>query len=190
MSAEYKLLLEPVESSTANSDVKSTLESAKMNLGFIPNMYANMANAPSLLKSYLQTYDLFRIETDFNAIEQEVIFLAISRENDCEYCVAAHSVIADNMSGVPVEITDAIRNDGVVNDSKLAALIEFTNVMQRSRGLPTKNDANKFLSVGYTEKHILEVIVAIAVKTMSNYSNHLFHTTVDNAFSGRLWEMK
>lgn len=119
MSSEYKLLLEPVQLASANSAVKSTLENAKKNLGFVPNMYLNMANAPALLKSYLQTYALFRNESDFTAIEQEVIFLTISRENNCEYCIAAHSVIADNMSRVPLEVTDAIRNDGVINDTRL-----------------------------------------------------------------------
>lgn len=188
MSSEYKLLLEPVQLASANSAVKSTLENANKNLGFVPNMYLNMANAPALLKSYLQTYALFRNESDFTAIEQEVIFLTISRENNCEYCIAAHSVIADNMSRVPLEVTDAIRNDGVINDTRLSALIHFTKVMLNSRGHPTKNEVNIFLGVGYSEKHILEIIVAIAVKTMSNYSNHLFHTPVDNAFAGRVWK--
>jgi len=54
-----------------------------------------------------------------------------------------------------------------------------------SRGQPTEQDIHKFLSADYTKFHILDIIHAIAIKTISNYSNHLFHTPVDKMFEGR-----
>ncbi|PKM11914.1 MAG: alkylhydroperoxidase [Gammaproteobacteria bacterium HGW-Gammaproteobacteria-3] len=188
MSSEYQLSLEPVTLASAGPEVKDTLAGAKKNLGFVPNMYGNMANAPSLLKSYLQTYELFRKESTFSAAEQEVIFLTLSRDNGCTYCVAAHSMIADKMSGVPADVTKAIRKGEAIQDSKFAALSEFTRIMQATRGLPSKKAVEAFLAAGYSERHILEVIVGIAVKTMSNYSNHLFHTPVDAAFADWSWQ--
>lgn len=188
MSSEYKLSLAPKTIENAEPRARTALESAQAQLGFVPNMYASMANSPGLLESYLHTYALFRQETGFTPAEQEVIFLTISRENGCHYCVAAHSFIADAMSKVPAAVTEAIREGGEIPDAKLAALSRFTRTMVASRGLPRRKDVETFLAAGYTERHILDIILAIAVKTLSNYSNHLFHTPVDTPFASHAWK--
>jgi alkylhydroperoxidase family enzyme len=71
---------------------------------------------------------------------------------------------------------------------KLAALVAFVRVMVEKRGLPQRADVEAFLGAGYMERQILEIILAVAVKTISNYSNHLFHTPVDAAFASRAWK--
>jgi AhpD family alkylhydroperoxidase len=151
-------------------------------------MYAGMANLPGVLETYLDGYGRFRNDSGFNSVEQEVVFLTISRNNGCGYCMAAHSMLADMKSGVPAEVTDAIRENRAIPDPKLAALSTFTDVMVTKRGLPSKADVSAFLDAGYEEKHILGIILAISVKTLSNYSNHLFHTPVDEMFAGRKWK--
>ncbi len=119
---------------SAEGKARSLLEAAKTKLGFIPNMYGAMANEPALFEAYAVTYDAFRAECGFTAVEQEVIFLAISRENGCAYCMAAHSFVADNMSKVPAGVTNAIRDGQPISDPKLAALAAFTAKMVSSRG--------------------------------------------------------
>lgn len=187
MQAEYKLTLSPLSSRQAEPLAKSRLEDAAAKLGFIPNMYSVMANSPGLLDSYIHGYNHFRGSSGFSPAEQEVVLLAISRENGCTYCVAAHSFIADRMSGVPESVTDAIRNGAPILDPKLSALHDFTRTMVAKRGLPNKADVDGFLTAGYSEKQILEIVLAIAVKTLSNYANHLFHTPTDEVFAGRAW---
>ena len=150
-------------------------------------MYARMVNSPGLLNSYLDGYAAFRSRSGFTSQEQEVVFLVISRENGCDYCVSAHSVLADKMSNVPTEITDAIRASRPIPDAKLAALALFTQTMLRTRGLPGRSDVDAFLSAGYSERQILEIVLAISVKVLSNYSNHLFHTPLDPMFEPRRW---
>lgn len=188
MNAEYKMTSAAITQETAEGRAAEVLDKAKKQVGFIPNMYANMVNSPGLLETYLDGYALFRKESGFTTQEQEVIFLAISRENGCDYCVAAHSFIADVKSGLAAEVTDAIRDGRPIPDAKLASLADFTALMVHKRGLPTKADVQAFLDAGYTERHILEVILGISVKTISNYSNHIFHTEVDEAFAGRTWK--
>ncbi len=183
MQAEYKITLEPV-----TRDDHAALIQAKKNLGFIPNMYRNMATAPGLLETYLFGYQQFREQSAFSPAEQEVVFLTISRENGCEYCVGAHSMIADKMSGLAPEVTRAIRNDEYIDDTKLAALHIFTKAMHHSRGLAAKADVEAFLEAGYTERHILDIVTASAVKTLSNYTNHLFHTELDTMFADWAWK--
>jgi len=85
-------------------------------------MSANMVNSPGLLDTYLKGYKLFRENSGFTPIQQEVVLLAISHENGCEYCMSAHSMIADQMSGVPANILEAIRYDKPIPDSELAVL--------------------------------------------------------------------
>lgn len=183
----YKLSLAAQTLEAALPEARNILEKAKTQVGFIPNMYAGMVNSPALLEAYLDGYARFRNATGFSALEQEVIFLTISQANGCEYCVAAHSFIADRKSGVPAEVTDAIRAGRQVADARLGALVRFTRLMVESRGRPTSTEVGTFLEVGFTEQNILEIILAISVKTISNYANHILHTPLDLMFAGRVW---
>lgn len=183
----YQITLAPVSIEQAEGNAKMLLEAAKKETGMIPNMYKAMANLPALLETYSTGYKLFRREGGFTPIEQEVILLTVSKENECDYCMAAHSVVADIMSKVPVAVTDAIRNNDLIPDERLAVLAGFTTIMLNKRGRPSDEDVSNFLGAGFTEKHILSIILAISVKTISNYSNHIFHTPVDMAFKAREW---
>ncbi len=183
MTAEARLTLPALTLETAPPEARAVLETAKAQVGFIPNMYANMANAPGLLQTYLDGYARFRAESALSPAEQEVVFLVISRSNGCNYCTAAHSMIADKMSKVPADILAALRSGDTINDPKLAALANFTQIMFDTRGLPTQKDLASFHAAGYADRHALDIILAMAVKTLSNYANHLFHTEVDAAFA-------
>jgi uncharacterized peroxidase-related enzyme len=171
----------------ATEPAKSMLENAKKQTGFIPNMYGNMANSPGVLETYLAGYKRFRQDSGFTPPEQEVIFLSISLENACTYCMAAHSMIAEKVSKTPQDAIEAIRADKPIPDPKLQALSAFTRVMVSARGLPSPQDLTAFKEAGYTERHVLEIILAIAVKTLSNYSNHVFDTEIDERFAGHKW---
>lgn len=178
----YKIGLKPVEIEDANKEQKEILEKAKKANGMIPNMYKNMVNLPALQNMYDDGYHKFREESEFTPAEQEVVFLTISIANSCGYCTAAHSYLAENVSKTPKDVIEAIKQGNTIEDEKLRVLHEFTKVMNESRGNPTPKEVKKFLSAGYSEKQILAIILAQAVKTISNYSNHIFHTEVDEAF--------
>jgi len=187
MLAEYQLTLPPQSPDSADAETKAVLDKALAQVGFIPNMYARMANQPALLDTYLYGYGAFRRTCGFSAPEQEVIFLAISRENGCEYCMGAHSFMADKKSGVPLPVTDALRDGRSIPDVRLQALAQFTRTLVATRGLPSRAAVEAFLGAGFEERHILDLLLAIAVKTISNYANHLFHTPLDAMFAERRW---
>ena len=150
----------------------------------IPNMYKARANSPALLNTYNYGYNKFKSESRLSDAEQDVVLLTISSENDCSYCKAAHSMGAEMMAGVSPDVTKAIRNNTPVADNKLGALSTFTRLMVQKRGNPSNADVDAFLSTGYREEDILSIILAISVKTISNYTNHLFHTEHDPGFKG------
>ncbi len=173
---------------SAEPTAAALLEQAKQKTGMIPNLYGFMANAPALLDVYQYGIDQFRARSGFSAVEQEVVLLSISFENGCESCMAAHSVIAYKMSRVPQEVTDAIRKGQISPDERLEALSRFTRLMVQTRGRSSTSDVDAFLSKGFAEERILDVILAIGLKTLSNYTNHVCRTPLDAPFVGREWK--
>lgn len=187
MTNHYQLKTAHITLDKADGAAKQLLEEANQSLGFVPNMYQGMAIAPGMLSTYLHGYDQFRQHSGFKPDEQEVIFLTISRFHDCKYCMSAHSMIGENMSGLDKNVLAAIREGREIPDSRLQALASFTKTLVESRGLPSKEEVEAFINTGFTEPQILQIILAIAVKTLSNYSNHLTKPEVDSAFASHVW---
>lgn len=183
----YRSPLPPLAPENARPEVAARLSEVEAQMGLIPNMYANMANSPGLFNSYLDGYASFRKLSGFSAVQQEVIFLTISRYFECEYCMAAHSTIADKVSKVPTEVTDAIRDDTQIPDPELAVLADLTKDLLTSSGRPSETTVSKFTTAGFTHAQVLDVVHAISVKVLSNWTNHLFETEVDSRFSARVW---
>lgn len=175
--------LSPVDPASAQGKQKEVLDLALKQVGFIPNMYATMANAPAMLSTYLHGYDLFRKESGLSPAEQEVVFLSISQFNGCTYCTAAHSMIADKLSKVPEDVLQAIRSSQPIPDAKLSALAAMAVEMVAKHGQPDPAKVKEFLDAGYQERDLLYIVLAAAVKTLSNYSNQMFGTQLDERFS-------
>ena len=93
-----------------------------------------MLNSLGLLDTCLHGYKAFREESGFTPTQQEVVFLAISLDNGCEYCMTAHSMIADKMSGVPTDVLAAMRKGETIPGEGLDALAQFTKTMVQKRG--------------------------------------------------------
>lgn len=182
----YRFSLSPLSPSQATPRQAELLDRGRAAAqGMLPNMYRAMAHSPALLDAYLAGYNALRNEGHFSAAELEVVFLVLSYENGCDYCVAAHSLLADTSSRVARDVTDAIRAGQPIGDAKLAALAAMTRAMLLSRGRPETEAVQAFLAAGYGEPHMLDIVAAIGVKTMSNYTNHLFDTPLDALFKVR-----
>jgi len=170
---------------TAPEAAKEFLAGATKTYGFLPNLFGVMASAPPLVKTYGAVGQLFN-ETSFSPTERQVVLLSVSAENECGYCVAAHSVIA-SMQGVRSEVIEALRQGAPLPDRKLEALRQFTTAVVVKRGHPSRDDIAAFLNVGYTEANILEVVLGVGLKTISNYTNHIAATPLDPAFASAKW---
>jgi uncharacterized peroxidase-related enzyme len=175
--------IEPRSAETAAPQAAEILRATEKRMGFVPNMYRMMAADPAIIGGYMAAYEAFRKSGDFTPAEQETVFLTISRINGCTYCLAAHSMIADKTSGVPADSLKALRDGSALPDAKLDALARFTAAMVEGRGNPGKAAVGDFLSAGYTERHVLAIVVAMAAKTFSNTVNHLAATEVDEVFA-------
>ncbi len=183
----YFITLPLLDPADADPKAREAMDRGAQSARMLPNMYRAMAHAPALLDTYLIGDQRFRRESGFTPQEQDVVFLIISAENGCEYCVAAHSHIADTSGHVPTSVTDAIRSGEPIGDTRLETLSVFTQHMLHTRGRPSREATEAFLAAGYTEQHILYLVLALAVKMMSNYTNHMFDYPVDDVFLAREW---
>jgi uncharacterized peroxidase-related enzyme len=171
---------------SAPPDSKPLIQGLEKAFGFVPNVSAVLAESPATLKAYITLSKIFD-ESAFTPVEREVVILAINEYNECHYCVAAHSVIAD-MHGVPADAVAAIRDGNPIDDARLEALRDFTRKIVDLRGWVTETDIEQFMAAGFTRAQVLEVILGVAMKTISNYSNHIADTPLDEAFAGAAWK--
>jgi uncharacterized peroxidase-related enzyme len=176
----------PLNEHTAPEDTRKLLADVRRKFGFVPNLLGNMAHAPSLLKAYLGVSAFFD-QTSLDATERQVVLLAVSAQNRCGYCVAAHSAIAA-VQNVPADVVSAIRTGQPIADPKLEALRRFVEDLVESRGWPAAAKAAALSRAGYTEGQMLEVVLGVGMKTLSNYTNHLAATPLDEQFAAAAWE--
>ncbi len=146
---------------------------------FLPNLIGVMAHAPALAESYMALSTIFQEKTQFSDAEQHVVLLTVSRFHGCNYCMAAHSGSA-KMKGISDEVVQAIRSDTPISDDRLEALRVLTHELVETRGMPSETAINHFLEQGYSSAQILDILVGIAQKTLSNYTNHLAKTPIDD----------
>lgn len=170
---------------TAPADSKPLIEGTKAAFGFVPNLQSFMAESPELLAGYSALWDLFSKST-LTPHEQQVVYLSSNFENDCHYCMAGHSTLAKMIKMDPAVIA-ALRAGTELPDAKLEALHRFTTIVVRERGFVTDAQVDAFLAAGYTRRNVFEVILGVATKVMSNYTNHIVHTPYDAFMKGNEW---
>jgi len=167
---------------------KPLLEQSQKAYGMIPGLHGVLAGAPGILEAY-QTMHKFFTESSFNNEELTVVWQTINVEHECHYCVPAHTAIA-NMMSVDNSLSDALRNRTAMPTEKLQTLHEFTLKIVRNRGQVTSDDLNTFYGAGYQERQVLEIILGLSQKVISNYTNHIANTPVDAPFQKFAWEAK
>ena len=174
------------DENTAPRESRQTLKQAKARFGLIPNLMATMAESPALVNAYGTIMQIFE-QTSFSDTEKQLVLLAVSHENTCHYCMAAHSVVAQ-MKNVPIAIINTLRDDRPLPDRKLEALNQFTRTVVKNRGYATEAEVTAFLDAGYTCAQIFDVLVGVGMKTLSNYTNHIADIPLDKAFQAQTWQ--
>ncbi|MDD2857162.1 MAG: carboxymuconolactone decarboxylase family protein [Candidatus Nanopelagicales bacterium] len=173
--AEYKSNLPSRTAQDEDPVIADLITRVTGKSGAVSALYAQMANAPGLLEAYTSGYRSFAKESGFTPAEQQLIMLEISRFNGCTYCTWAHSAGARSAQ-VPEETIAAVMDQRQLDDVRLQSLVSFVRTMVATRGLPTSEDSRRFLDAGYTEQQVLYIILAISMKTITNYTSHIFHT--------------
>ena len=179
-----RLNIHTVDSAPEKS--KALLEKSMNSNGYIPNLHGVLAEAPGLLEAYQTLGDLF-VNSSFNKEELTVVWQTINVEHECHYCVPGHTAIAKAM-GVDDAITEALRNRTKLPTEKLQALRKMTLSVVRNRGKVPQDEIEAFYKAGYAERQLLEIILGVSQKVISNYTNHIAETPLDKPFEKYAWK--
>lgn len=159
---------------------KPLLKKSVAAFGMIPNLHAVMAESPQFLEAYQRVHELFS-NCSFDKDELTVVWQTINNAHSCGYCLPAHTAVA-KMMGADESITESIKAGTKLPSEKLDVLRDTTLAMVESRGNLTDAQLDKFYSAGYTHQNLLDIILGLSQKVMSNYANHIAKTPLDEAF--------
>lgn len=160
------------EVSAGNQAIFDNLEKA---LGFVPNLYATYAHSENALGNYLA---LSGAKTSLNAKQKEVVNLAVSQVNNCSYCLAAHTAIGKMNGFTEAQILE-LRAGEASFDSKLDALAKLAKNITENRGATDEEVVTDFLNAGWTKENLVDTIVLVGDKTISNYLHRTTDVPVD-----------
>ncbi|MEZ9537816.1 carboxymuconolactone decarboxylase family protein [Shewanella sp. 10N.286.51.B8] len=179
-----KFTIHTIESAPQAS--KTMLEQSLKSFGMVPNLHGVLAESPNTFEAYQTLHNLFE-SSSFNAEELTVVWQTINVEHGCTYCVPAHTGIA-HMMKVDGALTEALRNRTAMPTAKLQALHDTTLLMVCNRGLLSDAEMEAFFTAGYGQQQLLEIVLGLSQKVISNYVNHVAHTPVDKPFQQFAWE--
>lgn len=174
---------------SAPEAARPLLEKSVKAFGRLPSLHAVMAESPALLEGYQRLHAAAVEGTVFTPEERTVVWMATNVYHACHYCVPAHTGIA-KMEKIDDAIVNALRDETPLPDAKLEALRDFTLAVLESRGRPTADQLVAFEVAGYAERAVLDIVLIVAQKVMSNYTNSLFETPTDAAFAPFAWTPK
>ena len=160
------------EVSDKNQAIFDQLEKS---VGFVPNLFATYAYSENALENYL---NLSNAKTSLKAKEKEVVNLAVSEVNGCNYCLSAHTAIA-KMNGFSSEEILQLRAGTASFDSSLDALARLARNLTENRGHVAPEILENFFNNGWTKEQLIDTIVLVGDKTISNYINNTTEVPID-----------
>ena len=169
-------ILKTLNNKEASIQSQQIFAGIKAKKGMLPNLYAAMGVSDKLLGGYLSFVETLK-SGEFSAKEYETIALITSEENNCAYCVSAHTTLG-KMQGLSEAETLAIRNNLVLDD-KLSALVNVASEIVSKRGYATESSTTNFLNVGYSKAAFAELIAIVTMTSLTNYIHHNGNFEID-----------
>ncbi|WP_293370656.1 carboxymuconolactone decarboxylase family protein [Nevskia sp.] len=164
---------------------RATLAAVEKAWGFAPNLMRTFANSPAVVQGAWGLLNAFE-QSSFSPAERQLVMIAASVENACGYCAAGHSLMGRG-AGLSETQVAALRAGEPLNNARLEALRSFTVTVVAKRGYASDEDLQRFLAHGYTPTQVLEVVLGVAAKTLTNYVDHIASVPLDDAFKTAAW---
>lgn len=161
---------------------QAIFDNLQKGLGFVPNLYAYFAKSETALGDYLT---LQNRKSTLKAKEREVINLITSQINGCRYCQSAHTVLG-KMNGFTDEQVLELRKGSASFDNKLDALVKFTAAVVENKGRASESVKEAFFAAGYTEANLIDVVIIVGDKIISNYIHNLTNFAIDFPIAAEL----
>ncbi len=165
---------------SAPEPTKEVLQWYVENFQFVPHLAGVMADAPALSRSYWQLQQNLTSMGSLTPPENNIVQLAVAVENECQYCVAGHTLAGKMYFQSSEEQLQALRMNAKLSEPKFNALRDFALQVMDSRGRVTAAQLKSFMDAGYTRQQSLDVVANVAAKVMSNYTNQIAETPIDD----------
>jgi uncharacterized peroxidase-related enzyme len=166
------------------ADVESTpvaaqplLNGVKAMLGSVPNLFRLLAVSPAGLEGYLGLSGALG-KGSLDARTRERIALAVAEFNGCGYCTSAHAFIGKNLAGLNDAEIAANRRGGST-DVRAEAAVKFAIKVVEARGQVSDADVAAVRVAGYSDAELIEIVLHVALNTLTNYVNEVAETTID-----------
>jgi uncharacterized peroxidase-related enzyme len=160
------------------------LDAVQKQLGIVPNLMRVVGNSPAALEGYLSLSGALAKGT-LGAKTGERIALAVAEINSCAYCLSAHTYLARNVAKLD-EADIAASRAGTSLDAKADAAVRFAARVAQARGHVADADVVAVKSAGYTDAQVVEIVLHVALNTLTNYVNEVAQTSIDFPVVGPL----
>jgi uncharacterized peroxidase-related enzyme len=164
-----------IEASPAAS--QPLLQAVKKQLGVVPNLFRLVGNSPAALEGYLGLNGALA-KGALEAPTRERIALAVAEINGCDYCLSAHSYLGKNLAKLSDAEISANR-DGGSTDPKAEAAVQFAVKLVNARGHVSEADVQAVKQAGYADAQVIEIVLHVALNTLTNYVNEMAKTEID-----------
>lgn len=156
---------------------RAQLNAVAMSLGSVPNLFRLVAQSPAALRGFLALSGSFSGAT-LDAMTQERIAIAVAELNGCNYCMSAHTYLGRIVAKLDdAEIT--ANRSGASNDIKANVAVRFATQIVRMRGHVSEEQLTAIKAAGYSNAEIVEIVLAVALHTFTNYLNEVAGTEID-----------
>jgi uncharacterized peroxidase-related enzyme len=165
-----------VDPAQATGKAKDLFAAVQKEFGKVPNAYQVLANSPATLEGFLA----FAGALEGSSLSKQIrerIALVVANENDCSYCLAAHSAIAQMCGLTKEDVLNSAQAQGP--DPKTTTLLAFAQAIVRDRGKLDSQDVESVRKAGFTDAEILDVMALVAINNFTNYMNHMVGTVLD-----------
>jgi uncharacterized peroxidase-related enzyme len=156
---------------------KDLFNAVHAKLGVVPNMMRTMGNSPAVLEGYLNLSGALS-HGKLSAKTGELIALAVSESNSCDYCLAAHTFIGEKLVKADPEVLHNART-GNAADEKTAGILQFAKTLISKNGLVNDQDVASVRNAGATDAEISEIIAHVGLNVFTNYFNNTANTEID-----------
>ncbi len=168
--------INPVDISNTDEQTQATLSAVKDKLGMVPNLFSTFAQAPVVLNGYLQLSDSLG-NGELSARQRELIALAVAQQNECEYCLSAHTAIGKSVGLTEQDLN--LARDGSAVDNIDNMIVKFAVEIVNKRGSISSEQLDALREIGINDTLIVEVIGNVALNVLTNYTNRIAATDID-----------
>ena len=160
----------------ANSEQSDLYAAIQGQLGVVPNFLKVFAHSPDALRAFLGLHTIANAG-QLDPLIRESIALAVAEQNECQYCVSAHTAIGRKVGLSSEEI--AANRAGDSTDSTAAEAVKFAQALVRNNGEISHSEFLAVRNAGYTDAQIVEIITHVGMNLLTNILGKASEVDID-----------